>query len=80
MRLLIDAGGDVNRNSGGYPPLTHCFIYEDKVRVLLAQPCLQCAVECDGKTPEQHARDAGGLVVADMIAQEVSGGPVLSRC
>ena len=75
LELLIDAGGDVNRMSAGEPPLftvldlNNC---EDKVRVLLAQPSLDCTIKYCGKTPVQYARDNSRQVPADMIAQEVS--------
>ena len=78
LQLLIDAGGDVNRESCGRPPLFPAVLSisnsKDTVRVLLAQPSLEFAIESyDGETPEQYARDFGTPVVADMIAQEVSG-------
>ena len=74
LQLLIDAGGDVNRDSGGWPPLlwatgSDC---EDNVRVLLAQPCLDLDIEYDGNTPEQCARDHFSPVLAELIAHEVS--------
>ena len=75
LQLLIDAGGDVNRESYEELPL-FCAVLdnrEDKVRVLLAQPSLDCTIACDGKTAEQYARDTGKPALADMIAQEVSG-------
>ena len=76
LELLIDAGGDVNRMSAGEPPLftvldlNNC---EDKVRVLLAQPSLDCTIKYCGKTPEEFARNKCKPALADMIAQEVSG-------
>ena len=76
LQLLIDAGGDVNRESGGQPPLFYAvegLNSEDNVRVLLAQPALDFTIKWDGKTPEQDARHWGRPAVADMIAQEVSG-------
>ena len=76
LQLLIDAGGDVNRKSGGELPLFTAVEYiksEDRVRVLLAQPALNLTVKCDRKTPEQWARDNHTPALADMIAQEVSG-------
>ena len=75
LQLLIDAGGDVNRESGGVPPLSAVpgRNSEDKVRVLLAQPSLDLTITYNGKTPEQHARDCGRPAVAAMIAREVSG-------
>ena len=48
LQLLIDAGGDVNRESLGKPPLFTAFIgtaSEDKVPVLLAQPSLDFTIE-----------------------------------
>ena len=75
LQLLIDAGGDVNRSSGGRPPLFSAVWNnsEDKVRVLLAQPALDVAVRYDGKVPEQFARYWDRHALADVIAQEVSG-------
>ena len=77
LQLLIDAGGDVNRESIGEVPLraaVHIFHRsEDNVRVLLAQPSLDFTLKShDGRTPEQYARDTGELVHADMMATEVS--------
>ena len=76
LQLLIDAGGDVNREILGGPPL---FVAVDgrnsmdKLRVVLAQPSLDFTLKCDGKPTEQFARGYGWLVQADMMAQEVSG-------
>ena len=85
LQLLIDAGGDVNRESCGQPPLFTAVRgnnSEDKVRVLLAQPSLDFTIKHKGKTPEQYARDYPRPAVADMIAQEVSGKglPVFTAC
>ena len=77
LQLLIDAGSDVNRNSGGWPPLVSAlwgFNRKDNVQVLLAQPSLDIAIKYEGKTPEAYARDNGKSALADVIAQEVSGG------
>ena len=74
LQLLIDAGGDINLDGGGVLPLFWAVEgnnFQDKVRVLLAQPSLCFTVECYGKTPERYARDRGKPAVADMIAQEV---------
>ena len=75
LQLLIDAGGDVNRYSGGAPPLYWAVAgnSEDRVRVLLAQPSLDLTIKWDGKTPERYARAEGAPALATMIAQEVSG-------
>ena len=75
LQLLIDAGGDVNRKSGGYTPLFLAInnSSEENVRVLLAQPSLDFTVKYGGKTPEQYGRDYGMPVLADMVAEEVSG-------
>ena len=76
LQLLIDAGGDVNRESYGEPPVfpvVRSDGSEEKMRVLLAQPSLDFTIKCDGKTPEQYARDLDEPALADMIAQEVSG-------
>ena len=75
LQLLIDAGGDVNRSSGGWPPLFPAVAYdsEDTARVLLAQPSLDFTIKYDNKPPEQFARARGKPAAADMIAHEVSG-------
>ena len=74
LQLLIDVGGDVNRNGCPEQPLFGAVWdnSEDKVRVLLAQPSLNLAIKYGGKTPVQYARDNSRQVPADMIAQEVS--------
>ena len=76
LQLLMDVGGDVNRESGGPPPLFWAVDSDnsnDSVRVLLAQPWLDYAIKFEGKSPEQYARARGKPAVADMIAHEVSG-------
>ena len=76
LQLLIDAGGDVNRESVGQPPLFAAMLgfSEDKVRMLLAQPSTDFTItNDDSETPEQWARDQGKPALADTIAQEVSG-------
>ena len=82
LLLLIDAGGDVNREIFAGPPLFPAVWgrnSEDNVRVLLTQPCLDFTIKYNGNTPEDFARTYGTPAVADMIAQEVSvkGPPVL---
>ena len=59
LQLLMDAGGDVNRDSGRVPLLfiaVRGFNSEDKVRVLLAQPYLDLTTKYKGRTSEQDAR------------------------
>ena len=76
LQLLIDAGGDVNRESRGQSPMYDAVLAnsEDNVRVLLAQPSLDLTITYEGKTPDQYSRDWGERpAVADMIAREVSG-------
>ena len=79
LQLLIDAGGDVNREVGGWQQLplflaVESFRSEDYVRVLLAQPSLDFTIKSyDGDTPEQYARALDEPALAGMIAQEVSG-------
>ena len=75
LQLLVDAGGDVNRESGGAPPLFTAVHgnRDDSVRVLLAEPSTHLTVTFDGKTPEQYAHERDSAIVADMITQEVSG-------
>ena len=74
LQLLIDAGGDVNRESGGRPLFSAVDGgREDNLRLLLAQPSLDVFfVKLGGKPPEEYARDNDKRVLADMIAQEVS--------
>ena len=76
LQLLIDVGGDVNRQSWNVPPVFAAVDGggEDKVRVLLAQPSLDVTATYKGKAPQHHARDEGRRDLADMIAQEVSVG------
>ena len=74
LQLLIDAGGDVNKESGGRPPLFWAVsTSEDTVQMLLAQPSLDLTVTVEGKTAEQFAQDGGKPAMAALIAQEVSG-------
>ena len=85
LQLLIDAGGDVNRDSGGRPPVFSVVNgdnSEDNVRVLLAQPCLDFTIQYAGETLEQYARLRGRPAVTDMMAQEVSeeGFPLCLAC
>ena len=73
LELLIDAGGDVNRESYGQSPV---FIVleanrDDSLRVLLAQPCLDFTVDYYGKSPHQYAQYLDNRALADIIAQEV---------
>ena len=80
LQALIDAGGDVNGDSAGEPPL-FAAVYnkrEDNVRLLLSQPSLDWTRAHAGQTPEQYARATGRPVLADMIAEEVSSPG--SRC
>ena len=77
LQLLIDAGGDINRNSGvlGEPPLYAAMSADDsddKVRALLAAPSLDFTAKYDGETPQQYARSGCNPEAADMMAQEVS--------
>ena len=74
LQLVIDAGGDVNRDSGDQPPLFWAISWnvEDAARVLLAQPALDLSVTYGGQALEQHARDRRSLAVAELITQEVS--------
>ena len=75
LQLLIDAGGDVNRESRAAPPLfwaTHS-PGDDEVRLLLAQPCLDVAMTSYRRTAQQYACERGKPAFAATIAQEVSG-------
>ena len=74
LQLLIDAGGDVNRNSGRMPPLFAATNYnhQENVQVLLAVPALDLAINCNGRTPEQYAREINKHHIAELFAEEVS--------
>ena len=74
LRLLIKAGGDVNRASGGAPPLFHaiCGNNEDTVRVLLAEPTLDMTATWSGQTADMYARHSSLPTLADLIVEEVS--------
>ena len=88
LQLLIDAGGDVNRESWGEPPLFPAVRGDNSevsVRVLVSQPSLDLTITYGGRTPVEYARGRCSPFMADMIAQEVSGKglPVLlllARC
>jgi len=75
LQLLIDAGGDVNRNSAGRPPLftaARTFCGDATVRVLLRHPSLDLTAKHFCKTAEQFARDNHSTALADMIAHEAA--------
>ena len=79
LQLLIDAGGDVNRESSRQPPLFSALDNDNSeeyvrviVRVLLAQPSLDLTVTHHGIAPEQRAHGWGRSALADEITQEVS--------
>ena len=78
LQLLIDAGGDVNRESGSprMPPLFNAVngYNEETVGVLLDQPRLDLGVTYSGKTAEQYAEEEYKPALAHMIAREVRGG------
>ena len=81
LQLLVDAGGDVNRGSGGPHPAPPVFLVlrdgqgdpSPCLRVLLSEPGLDLAVTdaADGKTAEQYARTKGKPGAADIIRNEV---------
>ena len=73
LQLLIDAGGDVNVESGGQTPLFPAVQFKrpSNVRLLMAQPCLDLAVTFKGNPSESFARDKGRVDLADLIAHEV---------
>ena len=76
LHLLIDAGGDVNRESWGELPLVLPVKTLNKpgLRVLLATPSLNLDVAQDGKAPEDRVRNRYSLMdeLADLIVEEVS--------
>ena len=79
LRLLIAAGGDVNRASSAWP-LLFLAVREnrlDSVHVLLGQPTLDLAATHNGMSPEQFARDLplDRVAVTSAIEHEV-----MSRC
>ena len=82
LRALIGAGGDVNGDSGGDPPLFTA-IYGNSdvgVTVLLEQPSLDLSKTDRGRLPEQFARELSWVSpgIADVIAREVMVGRVPS--
>ena len=78
LQLLIDAGGDVNRKSGGLVPPLFTAVCErrkgDNVRVLLAQPCLDFTTTYQGQSAEQYARGWSDPAVVKSLKNEVSVG------
>ena len=74
LQLLIDAGGDVNRTSGGRQPLFAAVAQcsEDVVGTLVALPSLDFTIQYEGKSPELYARERLKVAEAEVIAQEVS--------
>ena len=73
LQLLLDAGGDVNRNSGGRPPLCTA-TSEGKKLLLLAQPTLDfAATYYQRKFAEEYARYLSNAALADAVGQEVRG-------
>ena len=75
LQLLIDAGGDVNRESRKRLPLTKAAENnrDRNAQVLLAQPALDFTVTRKGKTPEQWARDERRHRIIKLIEEEVRG-------
>ena len=79
LQLLIDAGADINRKSGGLPPLISAVSQcnregnEDQLRLLLAQPSVDFTVTHVNITPLQYARDSRKPATTDLITQVVSG-------
>ena len=86
VQLLIDTGGDVNRESREELPLFTAIDCcsrtaesrdgdgEGKVRTLLAQPSLDVAITRLGDGPVEYAQGHGTRAVAALIAQEVRDG------
>ena len=74
LQLLIDAGGDVNREYHGMVPLFWAIEAErhENVIVFLGQPSLDLTVTYYGSTALDYARNQGIPDIADTIAQEVS--------
>ena len=78
LQLLIDAGADVNRESGSVldvrPPLMWATAVkaEDCVRLLLAHPATDVTAAYKGRTAEQVARDRYYPALGDLIAHEAS--------
>ena len=78
LLLLVAAGGDVNRESGGAPPLFNIIETnhgggEEKLRQVLAEPSLDLTATFKGLTPEQYAREWEKPALADAVAVEVGG-------
>ena len=73
LQLLLDAGGDVNRECRHVPPLFWAVggKVTENVGVLLAHAGLDFTVTYKSNTAEQFAHDNRKPAVADVIAQEV---------
>ena len=78
LQLLIDAGADVNRESGSVlgvrPPLIWAMAVKAEVcvRLLLAHPATDVTAAYMGRTAEQVARDRYYPALGDLIAHEAS--------
>ena len=72
MQLLLDAGGDVNRETCGVMPLFSVLHYGllDTARVVLADPTYDFSIKWRGARPEVCA--AFKPAMAELIASEVS--------
>ena len=72
LQLLV---GDVNQGGASRPILAAVLSdsqeVEAKIRMLLAQPRLSLAVMDDWIVPEQHAREHGHDIAAELIKDEV---------
>ena len=83
LQLLLDAGGDPNRESWAEPPLVTAVrgatvdrdrgtVDSARVALLLAQPALSLWRRYDNKTMDAYARDCGKPELAELIEREVS--------
>ena len=82
LQALVDAGGDVNQDTGeGRPVIFQVLLGDDVMaclRLLLAEPALDlAAVDFDGNTADQAAREQEELAAAELIRNEVRRAPRL---
>ena len=75
LQVVIDVGGDVNRECRERLPLFASvdFVRADNARVLLTEPSLDLTATVEAQTADVYARGSGELALADMIGEEVKG-------
>ena len=73
FKIVVAAGGDVNRVSGGRPPLFNAVEArnEETARALLEDPRVDLATLHTGMSAEEYARDRNRPGIEVEIAREV---------